>query len=226
MKKTGRTGLHRFGTLLILTGFLLVAGGIGLVLYNLWDNDRAGRAADAIQEEIDSELEKMPVENAPVPLAGGNKQDDESWLSGQKMQTMLIDGNQYIGTLEIPSLGIRLPVLDRWNYGLLKISPCLYSGSYYTDDMVICGHNYQKHFSPIKGIAIDADVYFITAQKVIYHYKVCNRETVKPTAVDQMIRNWNNGDPEFEQLEDWDLTLFTCNTGGQTRCAVRCIRAE
>ncbi|MBQ6927127.1 MAG: hypothetical protein IJQ36_02320 [Oscillospiraceae bacterium] len=21
-------------------------------------------------------------------------------------------------------------------------------------------------------------------------------------------------------------TLFTCNTGGQTRCAVRCIRAE
>ena len=226
MKKTERAGLRRFGTLLILAGLLLAAGGMGLVLYNLWDNDRAGRAADAIQDEIDSELEKMPVENAPVPLAGRNKQDDESWLSGQKMPTMLIDGNQYIGTLEIPSLGIRLPVLDRWNYELLKISPCLYSGSYYTDDMVICGHNYQRHFSPIKGIAIDADVYFITAQKVIYHYKVCNRETVKPTAVDQMIRNWNNGDPEFEQLEDWDLTLFTCNTGGQTRCAVRCIRAE
>ena len=226
MKKTERAGLRRFGTLLILTGLLLVAGGIGLVLYNLWDNDRAGRAADAIQDEIDSELEKMPVENAPVPLTGGNQKDDESWLSGQKMPTMLIDGNQYIGTLEIPSLGIRLPVLDRWNYELLKISPCLYSGSYYTDDMVICGHNYQKHFSPIKGIAIDADVYFITAQKVIYHYKVCNRETVKPTAVEQMILNWNNGDSEFEQYEDWDLTLFTCNTGGQTRCAVRCIRAE
>ena len=226
MKKTERAGLRRFGTLLILAGLLLAAGGIGLVLYNLWDNDRAGRAADAIQDEIDSELEKMPVENAPVPLAGRNKQDDESWLSGQTMPTMLIDGNQYIGTLEIPSLGIRLPVLDRWNYELLKISPCLYSGSYYTDDMVICGHNYQRHFSPIKGIAIDADVYFITAQKVIYHYKVCNRETVKPTAVEQMILNWNNGDSEFEQFEDWDLTLFTCNTGGQTRCAVRCIRAE
>ena len=226
MKKTERAGLRRFGTLLILAGLLLAAGGIGLVLYNLWDNDRAGRAADAIQDEIDSELEKMPVENAPVPLTGGNKQDDESWLSGQTMPTMLIDGNRYIGTLEIPSLGIRLPVLDHWDYGLLKISPCLYSGSYYTDDMVICGHNYQRHFSPIKGIAIDADVYFITAQKVIYHYTVCNRETVNPTAVDQMIRNWNNGDSEFEQFEDWDLTLFTCNTGGQTRCAVRCIRAE
>lgn len=226
MKKTGRTGFHRFGTLLILTGFLLVAGGIGLVLYNLWDNDRAGRAADAIQDEIDSELEKMPVENAPVPVSGRNKKDDESWLSGQEMPTMLIDGNRYIGTLEIPSLGLRLPVLDHWNYELLKISPCLYSGSYYTDDMVICAHNYQKHFSPIKGIAIDADVYFITAEKVIYHYTVCNRETVQPTAVDQMIRNMNNGDSELELLEDWDLTLFTCNTGGQTRCAVRCIRAE
>ena len=27
-------------------------------------------------------------------------------------------------------------------------------------------------------------------------------------------------------MADWDLTLFTCNAGGQTRCAVRCSRIE
>ena len=142
------------------------------------------------------------------------------------MPVTLVDGFQYIGILEIPSLGIRLPVMDTWDYDRLRISPCLYSGSYYTDDMVICGHNYQRHFSPIKGVDIDADVYFITADKVIYHYTVSNRETVQPTSVEQMIRNMNNRDPEDGDMEDWDLTLFTCNTGGQTRCAVRCIRAE
>ena len=27
-------------------------------------------------------------------------------------------------------------------------------------------------------------------------------------------------------MADWDLTLFTCNLGGQTRCAVRCLQVE
>jgi len=54
----------------------------------------------------------------------------------------------------------------------------------------------------------------------VYRYVVTNRETVRPTDVEYMV---NNAAP---QAEPWDLTLFTCNTGGQTRCAVRCIRAE
>ena len=230
---TERKGLRRFGTLLILIGLLLMAGGLALILYNMWDNNRAGKASDEILGVIDAELEKLPVENAPVPSSGKNKDVDErvdgnrkSWLSDQVMPTLQVDGYYYIGTLEIPDLGLRLPVMDTWDYNRLRISPCLYSGSYYTDDMVICGHNYLRHFYPIKGLAIGADVYFITVDKVIYHYTVCNRETVQPTSIDQMIRNMNNGDPDFEELEDWDLTLFTCNTGGQTRCAVRCIRAE
>lgn len=53
-------------------------------------------------------------------------------------------------------------------------------------------------------------------------YIVTNRETVEPTAVEQMIENTSNSETS---LLDWDLTLFTCNLGGQTRCAVRCSRA-
>ena len=204
---------RKIGNMLILLGLLLLLGAGGLAAYNIWDGIRAARASQHIIDELNigqdlvEALDREPDQDSEMPV-------------------IEVDGYNYIGILEIPSLELTLPVMDRWDYSRLKISPCVYSGSYKTDDLVICAHNYQKHFSPIKGIAIDADVYFITAQKVIYHYKVCNRETVKPTAVDQMIRNWNNGDPEFEQLEDWDLTLFTCNTGGQTRCAVRCIRAE
>lgn len=236
MKKTKGTGLRRFGTLLIVIGLLLSAGGIGLVLYNMWDGDRAGKAAETIQEEIDSELEKKPVQNAPIPAAGTNPKETEpyegtnedagdgSWLAGQDMPSLLVNGNQYIGTLEIPSVGLRLPVMDSWSYEKLRTSPCLYSGSYYTDDMVICAHNYQDHFYPIMHTAIGADVYFITMDKVIYHYTVCNRETLKPAAVGEMVFNMNNRVPGMEALEDWDLTLFTCNPGGRTRCAVRCIR--
>ena len=233
-KRTEKRGLHRFGTLLVIIGLLLIAGGAALILYNIWDNIRAGREADVIQETIDSELEKMSEVNVPPPSArpdsnsveGIVEQDGENWLEGQTMPTMRISGHDYIGTIEIPSIGLRLPVMDSWDYSKLKTNPCLYSGSYYTDDMVICGHNFQSHFGPIRGVAIDADVYFITMDKTIYHYKVCNREIVKPKSVEKMIRNMNNGDPDAGQLQDWDLTLFTCTPGGRTRCAVRCIRVN
>ena len=237
MSETGKEkskGLRRFGALLIVAGLLLMAGGTALILYNIWDNRRAGREADIIQETIDSELEKISSVNSPVPSSRQDSkspdedltQDHENWLAEQEMPTVLINGHGYIGTLEIPSIGLRLPVMDSWDYEKLKTNPCLYSGSYYTDDMVICGHNYQSHFGPIRGVAIDADVYFITMDKAIYHYTVCNREIVKPTSVEKMIRNMNNGDPDIEQFEDWDLTLFTCTPGGRTRCAGRCIRVE
>ena len=113
--------------------------------------------------------------------------------------------------------------MDRWDYTRLKISPCVYSGSYKTDDLVICAHNYARHFSPVKRIDIGADVYLITVDCRVYHYQVTNRETLQPGAVENMIENTNNTTDETVTNE-WDLTLFTCNTGGQTRCAVRCAR--
>ena len=88
---------------------------------------------------------------------------------------------------------------------------------------MICAHNYASHFSPIKWIGIGTDVYFITVDQVVYHYTVSNRETVQPTAIEEMIRNQNNAGEDGVNSQ-WDLTLFTCNTGGQTRCAVRCDR--
>ena len=61
---------------------------------------------------------------------------------------------------------------------------------------------------------------FTNVEGVVYRYIVSNRETVRPMDVDYMIDN------QSDKSEKWDLTLFTCNTGGQTRCAVRCIRAD
>ena len=138
----------------------------------------------------------------------------------EEMPTEIIDGESYIGILEIPSLDLILPVMENWDYDRLKISPCRYSGSYYSDDLVICAHNYARHFSPIKWINLGEDVYFTNVNGVRLHYKTSNIETVQPTQVDLMIGTDSNA----SSGDNWDLTLFTCNTGGQTRCAVRCVR--
>ena len=46
----------------------------------------------------------------------------------------------------------------------------------------------------------------------VYNYEVAELETLQPAAVDEM------------KSGEWDLTLFTCTIGGQTRVTVRCDR--
>lgn len=146
--------------------------------------------------------------------------DDPSKTPYKDMPVEMIDGYPYIGFLEIPSLGLSLPVMADWDYDRLQISPCRYSGSYFTDDLTICAHNYARHFSPVKWIEMGADVYFTNVNGESIHYITSNIQTVQPTHIDDMIENSANSD----STNEWDMTLFTCNTGGQTRCAVRCTR--
>ena len=201
---------RKIGNTLILLGLLLLLGAGGLTAYNIWDGIRAERTSQHIIQEMD--IGQDLVE------ALDREPDDDP-----EMPVIEVEGYYYIGILEIPSLQLTLPVMDRWDDTRLKISPCVYSGSYKTDDLVICAHNYARHFSPVKWIDIGADVYLITVDCRVYHYQVTNRETLQPAAVENMIENTNNT-TDGTITNEWDLTLFTCNTGGQTRCAVRCAR--
>ena len=201
------------GNLLITLGILLIVAAAGLAGYNLWDASRAQKAAEEITGQLISEIEsKVEEGKTAAPYIDPNT----------PMPVEVIDGYEYIGVLEIPSEGLSLPVMKEWDYTRLKISPCRFTGSYYSDDIVICAHNYMRHLGPLLQIGIGEDIYFTSVDGLTIHYIVTNRETVEPTAVEQMIENTSNSETS---LLDWDLTLFTCNLGGQTRCAVRCSRA-
>ena len=201
------------GNLLITLGILLIAAAAGLAGYNLWDAGRAQKAAEEITGQLISDIEsKVEDGKTAAPYVDPNT----------PMPVEMIDGYEYIGVLEIPSEGLSLPVMNEWDSTRLKISPCRFTGTYYSDDLVICAHNYMRHLGPLLQIGIGEDIYFTSVDGLTIHYIVTNRETVEPTAVEQMIENTSNSGTS---LLDWDLTLFTCNLGGQTRCAVRCSRA-
>ena len=202
------------GSFLIAVGILLLLAAAGLVIYNVWDARRAEETSNQIAQGLIEEINEA-VKDGLTALPYGS--------ADTPMPTTMIDGYEYIGILEMPSLNLSLPVMKEWDYDRLKISPCRFTGSYYTDDLVLCAHKYAKHFSPIKWIEIGADVYFTNVEGLTIHYIVTNRETVEPTDVETMIKNSKNS--ETSTME-WDMTLFTCNTGGQTRCAVRCSRVQ
>ena len=192
----------------MILGLLFIAGALGLVIYNHHESERAGRSSAAALSILLSAIEENEADRDPS-LDAEFIYADQSRIYPE-MDTEEIDGNLYIGVLEIPALDISLPVMADWDYAKLTVAPCRYAGSYYTKDLVISGHNYPEHFSPLKSVGLGTDVYFTNVNGAVYHYKVTNREIVQPTAIEEMITG------------DWDLTLFTCTTGGRTRCAVRC----
>ena len=107
---------RRLGTILILLGALLLAGALGLLGYNQWDNGRAQKAAAQVLDQLETTLDEQ--ENH-LQLLVPTQVDD----TAREMTVTAIDGWDYIGYLSIPSIGLALPVMSEWSYPGLKIAP-------------------------------------------------------------------------------------------------------
>ena len=147
---SGKTGYARvagkknkLGNLLIFLGIIAILAAAGLFGYNEWDNARAEKAADTVLTQLEESV-GSPKTILPGQTTSTSSEDEET-----EMPVTFIDGYEYIGYLSIPSIGLALPVMKQWSYAGLKIAPGRYSGSLYTDDLVIAGHNYNRHFSPL-----------------------------------------------------------------------------
>ena len=128
------------------------------------------------------------------------------------MTVVPIEGQDYLGFIGIPALGLELPVMADWDYEKLKIAPCRYSGSVFTDDFVVMAHNYKKHFGRLSQLVSGDTVTFTDMEGKTVYYEVVSAEVLPKTAVEEM----TSGDFEF--------TLFTCTYTGESRVAVRCDR--
>lgn len=200
---------NKIGTLLMGLGTVLVLAALSLFLWNEQEAREAERSAERILPRLVEEIEQ---ESAGLAPEDGENAADYPDPYDPAMTEVVIDGYAYIGYLSIPSLGLELPVMSEWDYTRLKIAPCRYSGSTKTDDLVIAGHNYARHFSPIKGLKEGETVYFVDMDGVRSDYQVASVEVLAPTAVEEMTSG------------TYDLTLFTCTYGGRSRVAVRCQR--
>jgi len=189
-------------------GLVLIAAAIGLLSYNHWENERAGDSAASVVDALEEYLESVETQDVSVDSGDSNENDG--------MEMMEVDGNGYIGTLTIPTLNLELPIQAEWSYAGMKIAPGRYAGSVWTDDMVICGHNYARHFGNLKYLEAGDTLYFTDINGNTFHYAVEEILTLAPTDTDVMI----------EDTGEWDLTMFTCTLSGQARVTVRCVRTD
>ena len=189
----------RNGMKWMIGGLLLLAAAFLLISYNLWEGQQAGDAAGKVLDELTQAM-KQQSENIPDYLEHPE----------MEMPTLEVEGNQYIGTLEIPALGLTLPVMSQWSYPKLRIAPCRYAGSAYQEGFVIAAHNYSSHFGNLNQLSSGDRIYFTDVTGNRFSYQVAEVEELNPTAVEEMVS------------EGWDLSLFTCTLSGQARVMVRC----
>ena len=210
MKRKGKAG-----NFLITAGSLLLAVALFLVGYNMVDEYRAGKTADhvlevlrqqiSIQEEQETQEDTVP-EQIELP--------DYILNPDMEMPTQEIEGNDYIGVVDIPSLGLSLPVMSEWSYPKLKLAPCRYYGSAYTGCLTIVAHNYRTHFGLLREVLVGTQVLFTDVKGRQFSYEVSTVETIEATAIEDAVSSV------------WDLTLITCTAGGQARLAVRCLKTD
>ena len=197
------------GAFWIHLGLLLIAAALFLSAYNTMDSRKTGETSRQVIAQMCQALPTETVAETEAPAIPEYLLDAD-----REMPVQTINGRDYIGVLTIPSLELELPVLSQWDYPALKVAPCRYSGSLYQDDLIICAHNSASHFGKLKNLRVGDAAIFTDMDENVVSFQLAAQETIQPEDLEAM------------EAGDWDLTLFTCTVGGQSRVTVRFVRED
>lgn len=199
-KNTNKNGSLRSKVFMGIGGVLILLSA-ALLFYNVRVDDTVEKNTNTILESI----EKSQVWKDRELLSG-----NVSGPSGGIKNVIEIDGYYYVGEIEIPSISLKLPIMEEYKYENLEIAPCVFAGQPGQPGFVIAGHNYRRHFQPVKELPDGTRILFHAADGREFVYEVSTLETIGPEEVEKMIS------------DEWDMTLFTCTYTGKQRAALRC----
>ena len=118
----------------MVLGLLLIAAALCLFVYNHREAELAAQTAEQALQEISgtSYALEQPKESDTHPII-------PYYISEPtiEMPTIEVDGNFYIGVLEIPDQELSLPIISEWNDTRLKQAPCRFQGSVYLNNLII-----------------------------------------------------------------------------------------
>lgn len=184
------------GRILLIIGIVLVLAATAIFTYFDYIDRRAGEYSQELLEDFFHDVPK--------------KTHVEKESAKGEMPQTTFRGYPLVGVIKIPEVSVQLPILNEWNYDLLNIAPCRYSGSVIGRDLIILGHNYQSHFTPLKNSEVGDRVEFLDVNNNTYQYRIEKIEELYKTELDRLTSS------------EYDLTIFTCTYGGQSRFVARC----
>lgn len=206
----------------MIIGVVLILSALLLFLYNEWNNALMEERSDAIYTELQQMIAQNVQHNAlakddpdaAMSTTGAANGEEETAAEEPNMTVVMLNGYEYIGILDLPTLNLSLPILADWDEAKLKIAPCRQEGSVEENDLVIAGHNYRRHFQYLYKLQIGDTIRFTDMNGNITTYTVQQMRTLDATDVDTVLNS------------EHDLVLYTCTYSGKERTTVFCDRVS
>ena len=234
--------IRKIGILCIVLGIAALLAAAGLLYYNNWESQSAMEASNSVlvqmrQQEVAGQKDEVHRNNLATQESGTyyyewqteQEQLDETVEStenpyadhvdtfdeaAKEMTVVEIGGYDFIGYLSVPVLKLELPVMSEWDYQRLRRAPCRQFGSTKTDDLVIAAHNYPSHFGRFSQLRSGDLLTFTDMDSVVILYEVVAIDVLEPTASDAV------------RYSGFELVLYTCTYGGESRVVVFCDRVK
>ena len=188
---------------------VLLLSSLGLFLSNRREAENAELQSSILLPQL-VDMAQQPETQEETRLPEPEIPEELLTPEDVKMEEVEIDGHVYIGYLSMPTVELELPIMSDWSYEKLTIAPCRYYGTLRGKDLVLLAHNYDRHFGRLNDLKVGDSVYFTEMDGTVTAYKVVARDILDPYAVEEMTAGL------------YDLTLFTCTYGGQSRVTVYC----
>ena len=163
-------------------------------------------AAGAIVIFLKDSGKKIDIDRAVKLLEAAMPADEKRSVglieerSDNAMPAYDIDGTDFIGLLELPRLGVKLPVAAEWNSSLFAFRPARYSGSVYDGTLVIGGKYESGNFDFADKIDVGEKIEFTDMCGRVFGF------TVKKISHADGI--------DADTLDGSELTLFVKKNGG------------
>lgn len=202
-------------TVILVVAIIAIIGIIGIVGYRMYKAYYIDNGAIAAATEFEDAVatDNSATQNTEKPIIDGV---DESISTTTTGKNTTYKGYVVVGTIQIPSIDLKYPILEKVTKKSLETSVALLytsSGLNEVGNSVIIGHNYRNGtmFSNVKKLEKGAIIYItdISGRKV--KYSVYNIFTTSGSDGEYITRN-TNGKRE--------ISLSTCTDDSKARTIV------
>ena len=158
-------------------------------------------AGQRYSRDVVAQMEEVLPERAPgIP----------GLYPGGSLPALELEGRDFVALLEIPMMGVKLPVAAQWDGIRLAYSPARYFGGPGGDDLVIGGTDYPGQFAFCDKIENGTAVVITDMTGTQYRYSV-----IRVDRSDRAPAQWLISD-------EYGLTLFCRDLYTMEYIAVRC----
>ncbi len=192
-KKTNK----KLTSVLMAIGATLIVLSVALYAFSQLSLKKSKENALKITEEL---LALMPEVWDSVPEERQNT----------AMASLEISKESFIGIIEAPAYGTALPVCAEWDSSQVSKYPCRYTGSIYSDMLIIGGSDNEGQLDFIDEISNYDEVTFTDVSGMRYTYTVTDIRKTKDVTTENLTS------------KDADLVLFARNTYSLDYTVIRC----